>query len=99
MKHVDGLAAEVLRGLRVVRSSLQEAVEETARDCWPTLRPGDVEVDDFRNGTLHVMVDSHARMAEARGFLGETFREGVNARLGRREPYVSRLVFRVRGTA
>ncbi|MEZ5987712.1 MAG: hypothetical protein R3F30_01010 [Planctomycetota bacterium] len=63
---------------------LEDAVAEAARELWPDLRPGELRVLAFRSGVLDVLLDSHARYAEARGFLGEALRERVNAILAER---------------
>ena len=108
MQRADQILKQILRETRVVQAPIVDAVHATAREFWPTLRDGEVEVRDFKRGVLHVVLSSHARMAEAKSFLSEDFRRRVNGHLesnkgsGRRptrgETYVSKLVFHVRGT-
>jgi hypothetical protein len=114
MERMDRLMSAILRGIRVVPTPLLEAVQCAARDLWPAARAEEIEVRDYRQGVLHVGLDSHARLAEARSFLSEEFRRKINENLGRstapREGhapahgaateglYVAKLMFHVRGT-
>ncbi len=97
MQRADQLAARVLRGLEIVGKDVERAITDTASELWPGLAAGTVEAGSFRRGVLRVVFDDHARMAEAKSFLADEFRQLVNDRLQQRD-YVTRVVFHVRGT-
>ncbi|MFQ5506341.1 MAG: hypothetical protein ACE5F1_16350 [Planctomycetota bacterium] len=75
---IDRILSQILEKTRVVNAGLERAVQTAGRELWPDVKTEDMRVSDFRRGVLHVAVDSHARLAEARGFVGETFRRRVN---------------------
>lgn len=75
---IDGILRRILGKTRVVNVGLEKAVGAAVGELWPDVKAQDVRISDFRRGVLHVAVDSHARLAEARGFLGESLRKRVN---------------------
>ena len=54
------------------------------------------EIMGFRNGTLHVAVESAPMFAELAAFRAEPIRESMNEQLV--SPKVARIVFRLNGT-
>ena len=102
MKNVDELLRSVLREVKPVPVGLSEAVAAAAAGVWPATDSDALRVGSFRNGVLHVHVDSHARLAEARSFYSEELRGRINEHLesstAKRPGYVSKLVFKLSGT-
>ena len=97
MRPAGAILRDLLRQTRVIEPDLVAEVFATAREFWPSIGEEEVSVGDFRRGVLHVVLNSHARMAEAKSFLCDSFRESLNRRIGE-DRYVSKLVFHVRGT-
>jgi len=81
---LDKIVSEVLGDVRVVDPGLQEAVVTACRDFWPGLDDGDVLVGGYRAGTLNLLLDSHARLAEAKNFVGDGIRDRINEILASR---------------
>lgn len=81
---LDKIVSEVLGDVRVVDPGLQDAVVTACRDFWPGLDDGDVLVGGYRAGTLNLLLDSHARLAEAKNFVGDAIRNRINEILASR---------------
>ena len=75
---LDKIVSELLGQVRVVDPILQEAVVQACREIWPEMGDDDVLVGGFRAGTLNLLLDSHARLAEAKNFVAEDLRERIN---------------------
>ncbi len=80
-KGLDTLLRDLLKKTRVVEDSVSVAVLAAARDFWPDLDEDRVRLVNFRRGVLHIVLDSHARYAEARGLVGDRFRQALNRRI------------------
>ena len=78
MPGLDKIVSDLLGRVRVVDPSLQQAVFEACAGIWPDIQDDDVLVGGFRAGTLNVLLDSHARLAEAKNFAAEQIRERIN---------------------
>lgn len=99
---IDRLLKDLLKKTTVVPTGLEEAIVAAAREVWDDVDDKTIRLGGFRNGLLRVEVDNHARLAEAKTFHQETFRQRVNAYLEsdprRKHDHVTKLVFHVRGT-
>jgi len=89
---LDKMVSELLSGGRVIDPTLQGVVVEACREIWPELDDEDVLVGGFRAGTLILLLDSHARLAEAKNFAAKELRERINELLALRneEPTATR---------
>ena len=75
---IDSTLSRILRRTRVIDSELESAVARVSNELWSSISTDSVRVADFHRGRLHVVVDTHARLAEAKGILAELFRSRVN---------------------
>ena len=102
MKPIDRLLDDLLKKTKIIPNGLEDAVNEAAKRVWNDVDDGTVKLAGFRNGLLRVEVDNHARLAEAKAFHSEFFRQHVNSYLAsnarRSKEHVTKLVFHVRGT-
>lgn len=79
---------KILRRTQVLEDTVTEAVASVGARLWPGIGVDAIRVVSFRRGTLQLELDSHARVAEARGFLSETFRNLLNEQLQQDKPRV-----------
>ena len=75
---LDRLIRGVLKKTDVVPGEFEEAVCSAFRTLWPELEAQDLEVASFKRGVLHLLCESHARLAEVKAFHSEELRTHIN---------------------
>lgn len=114
---ITKILSEVIRRIKVVSPLLENAVRRSVDEIWPECKTSDTssfQVVGFKKGVLHLSVESHALMAEAKAFAADELRElinteirfaskkvtasAMNTRFTKDADYVTRIVFRIVGT-
>ena len=81
---ITKILVEILRRTKVVSPVLEEAVHRSVKKLWPECQMSEghgFQVVGLTRGVLHLVVESHALMSEAKAFKAERLRDLINIEL------------------